>query len=325
MKKSKAKGSVMLPFVVFPLLTGAALLVSGCADLTGEALHQDLAHVRQDINALTLAVHRNRGEAETVLGQLDRRSREQAGESARHVSGLSTRLDSITAELSRLAARLDEISQRVDSLRLAERAAPRVAPLAAPSPGPAAPGALAVGPGPRPPAAATPPPGAAAVAGGPAPRAQAPTSPGPRWSTGSDPSPEESYQAAYLDFTKGNYPLAVSGFREFVRRYPDSPLADNAQYWIGESYFSLGRGRSNQGQPEKANEALEQAVQEFRKVFVNYPRGNRVPTAIYKEALALLELKQAKVAQVRLQYLLDNFPQSEEAPLAKERLAAIKE
>ena len=60
--------------------------------------------------------------------------------------------------------------------------------------------------------------------------------------------------------------------------------------------------------------------QEFRKVFVNYPRGRQVPTALYKEALALVELKQMQVAKARLQYLVDNFPQSEEAPLARERL-----
>ena len=70
--------------------------------------------------------------------------------------------------------------------------------------------------------------------------------------------------------------------------------------------------------------AFMQAVQEFRKVVVNYPRGAKVPTALYKEALTLAELKQTALAQTRLQYLLDHFPQSEEAPLAKERLAALR-
>jgi len=134
---------------------------------------------------------------------------------------------------------------------------------------------------------------------------------------------EESYQAAYLDFSKGLYPLAVSGFRDFLRRFPDSPLADSAQYWIGEAYFSMARATASQ--PEKARENMEQAVQEFRKVVVSYPRGSKVPTALYKEALALVELKQTALAQSRLQYLVDHFPQSEEAPLAKERLAGLKE
>ena len=59
-------------------------------------------------------------------------------------------------------------------------------------------------------------------------------------------------------------------------------------------------------------------------VSLTYPRGDKVPTALYKEALALLELKQPALAQARLQYLVDTFPQSEEAPLAKERLASLE-
>jgi TolA-binding protein len=115
----------------------------------------------------------------------------------------------------------------------------------------------------------------------------------------------------------------VAGFREFVRRYPDAALADQAQYWVGESLFSQARASLAAGQADKATRELEQAVQEFRRVSLNYPRGDKVPTALYKEALALLELKQTRLAQTRLQYLLDNFPQSEEAPLARERLANL--
>jgi TolA-binding protein len=155
----------------------------------------------------------------------------------------------------------------------------------------------------------------------------APSSPGPASPSAprgaGGPTAEQAYQAAYLDFSKGNYPLAIAGFREFVRRYPDAALADQAQYWVGESLFSQARASLAAGQTDKATRELEQAVQEFRRVALNYPRGERVPTALYKEALALLELKQTKLAQARLQYLIDNFPQSEEAPLAKERLTAI--
>ena len=62
-----------------------------------------------------------------------------------------------------------------------------------------------------------------------------------RASAGATPRPSRHIQAAYLDFSKGNYPLAIAGFREFVRRFPDSPLADQAQYWVGESLFSQAR------------------------------------------------------------------------------------
>ncbi len=109
-----------------------------------------------------------------------------------------------------------------------------------------------------------------------------------------------------------------------MRRYPESPMADSAQYNIGESYWSLAKAGASSGQAEKSRGDMEQAVQEFRKVIVNYPRGGKVAPALYKEALALAELKQVALAQARLQYLIDHFPQSEEAPLAKERLSALK-
>ncbi|HET6365713.1 MAG TPA: outer membrane protein assembly factor BamD [Pseudomonadales bacterium] len=283
MKARHAKGSRRLPFGVLLLLAVVAPLAGGCADSTGDALQQDVAQLRQDLNALTLSVHRGRGDTEAVLSQLDRRAREGNAESSRQMGALSARVDTLSTELTRVSARLDELSQRIETLsrELASRAAP------APSSGGSAPG----------------------TAGAP------PSSGGP--------TPQQAYQAAYLDFSKGNYPLAVAGFREFVRRYPDAPLADQAQYWVGESLFSQARASLAAGQSDKATRELEQAVQEFRRVSLNYPRGDKVPTALYKEALALLELKQPRLAQTRLQYLLDNFPQSEEAPLAKERLANL--
>jgi tol-pal system protein YbgF len=137
--------------------------------------------------------------------------------------------------------------------------------------------------------------------------------------------PKDIYQAAYIDFSKGSYALAIAGFREFLRRFPDHELANDAQYWIGEAYFSLARGYGNAGQGDKATQSLEQAVQEFKKVVANYPRGEKTPTALYKEALALIELKQPELAQSRLQYLVENFPQAAETPLARERLASLKE
>jgi len=260
------------------------VLLSGCA--SDESAQHDIAQLRQDLNAVNLAVHRSKGETDTVVGQLDRRTREQSAENTKQLQTLSARLDSLSAELNSLSARLDELAQRLDTLSR---------PAGGGSP-----------PRPSPPPVPTPSP-----------------SGGGRSSGG--PSAEESYKAAYLDFSKGNYSLAIASFREFVRRFPDAAQADGAQYWIGESYVASAHAAATQGQADKAKEALQQAVQEYRKVFVNYPRGAQVPTALYKEALALEELKQVKLAQARLQYLVENFPQSQEAPLARERLKSLGE
>jgi tol-pal system protein YbgF len=324
------------------LAAGIGLSLAGCAEVD-DALHQDVAQLRQDVNTLMLNAHRQRGEAE-ALTQVDRRAREQTAESTRQMGALSTSLENLKTEISRLSARVDDVSQRVDTLGRQVRAGAATAPPPIPSPPPAAPpSAVSAAPAPpplqAPPMPAPPPPSAAPptqAAPVPAPGAppiasRPPTSPPPppEPSRGAAPSPsataEETYQAAYVDFSKGHYALAIPAFREFIRRFPESLLADSAQYAIGECYFSLARAGASSGPADKVKQDLEQAVQEFRKVIVNYPRGSKVPTALYKEALALTELKQPALARARLQYLLDHFPQSEEAPLAKERLAALKQ
>jgi len=276
----------------------AALVCGGCAgvsDVAGVATQQDLLEVRTEMGLVQQRALRTKSEVDAALAQMDRRQRERPAEEERQLQAINQRLDSLNGALTALGGRVDELNARLERQRSA-----------APVPSPLPPVATA-----RPVAPVTP----------SAPPAE-PT-PGSRPSTNAL-QPQDIYQAAYIDFSKGSYPLAIAGFREFLRRFPDHPLGGAAQYWIGEAHFSLARGYTNAGQADKATESLEQAVQEFRKVQANYARSDKAPTALYKEALALLDLKQPAVAQARLQYLVDNFPQAEEAPLARERLAALK-
>ncbi len=277
----------------------AALLFGGCAsmtDVTGVATQQDLMELRTELALIQKSALKTKADAEAALAQIDKRQRERTTEDERQLQAIAQRLEGLSTGLTSLAGRLDDLNTRTETLGRQMR------------------GATAV-PAPVPPTARP-------TAPAPAPAPVEPT-PGSRPSTNAL-QPQDIYQAAYIDFSKGSYPLAVAGFREFLRRYPDHPLAGAAQYWIGEAHFSVARGFTNAGQTDKATEALEQAVQEFRKVQANYARSDKAATALYKEALALLELKQPAVAQARLQYLVDNFPQAEEAPLARERLAALK-
>lgn len=290
------------------------LSLGGCAtaaDITGTATQQDLMQVRADVAALQLAVQRAKGDTDAATTQTDRRTREQTAEAGRQLTALTQRVESLSTTLAGLTGRVDDLNARVEALnRQLRSGAPRtsapatVAPPATAAPsGTAAPSVAAV-----PPTATPSPP---------------PPSSAPRPTTGTL-QPQDIYQAAYLDFSKGSYMLAIAGFREFLRRFHDHELAGNAQYWIGEAYYSMARAHANQNQPDRAREALEQAVTEFRRVVVNYPRGEKVPAALFKEALTLIELKQPGLAQARLQYLIDNFPQAEETPLARDRLAALK-
>lgn len=255
--------------------------------------------LRADVAALQLALQRAKSETDTANAQADRRGREHAAEANRQLAALTTRLESLSGTLASLTGRVDEMNTRVEALnRQLRTAAPR--PGAAP-PVPA-PGSAAATP---PPAPSPPPTGA------------------PRPTTGAL-QPQDIYQASYLDFSKGSYALAIAGFREFLRRFPEHGLAGNAQYWIGEAHYSMARGYTNAAQQAQATQALEQAVTEFRKVVANYPRGEKVPAALFKEALALIDLKQPALAQARLQYLIDNFPQAEETPLARDRLSSLR-
>ena len=274
---------------------GVAVLLGGCsgvAEVTGTATQQDLMQIRADVTQLQMAMQRARADLDKQSTGVDARVNEQAAQSQRQANDLARRLEALSTSVTSLSGKVDELASRVEAL--SRRAA----------------------------APATPPPSA--------PRAAPPTAPAPAPpGTGSRPAtgaiqPQDVYQTAYIDYSKGSYPLAIAGFKEFLRRYPDHDLADNAQYWVGEAHFSVARGHMNANQADKAKEELERAVQEFRKVIANYPRGDKAPTALYKEALALVELKQPALAQSRLQYLIDNFPQADEVPLARERLTALK-
>ena len=342
--RHRAKGSLGLPFAVFPALGCLLFAAAGCAGVADDATQQDVAQLRRDVNALKLSANLGRGQTDAVA-QVERRSREQSADTNRQLTAMSTRLEAIAAELNRVSARLDDLSRRVEPAGRPSSvnrpptsggsavvpppiSIPAIPPAPAPSvrvtppaPAPSTPAAPAIPPSASPPSATgSPPSSASPPIAPPGPRPTPPAS--SRAAAGA--TAEESYQAAYLDFSRGRYELAMSGFRDFLRRYPDSPLADSAQYGIGESYYSVAAAATSQGQTDKATRALEQAVQEFRKVIVIYPRGSKVPSALYKEALSLTELKQTALARARLQYLVDHFPQSEEAPLAKERLAALR-
>jgi tol-pal system protein YbgF len=275
----------------------AVLLLGGCtsvADVTGTATQQDLMQLRADVTALQLNYARTKAELEKQAGQGDSRTREEAAHREQQTAELARRLDALSSSVSSLSARLDTVATRLDALNRRVTAAPAAPAPAAPAPTTSTPAQ----PAPSPPAGARPATGAL--------------------------QPQDVYQAAYIDFSKGSYALAIAGFREFLRRYPDHDLAGSAQYWIGEAHFSMARAHANAGQADKATESLQQAVQEFKKVIANYPRSDKAPTSLYKEALALIELKQPALAQARLQYLIETFPQAEETPLAKERLATLK-
>jgi tol-pal system protein YbgF len=118
--------------------------------------------------------------------------------------------------------------------------------------------------------------------------------------------PKYLYDVAYMDMVKGNYDLAVAGFQEFAARFPQNALADNALYWIAETHY--------------VRKDFRAAVTLFEQVAVGYPLGNKVPAALYKAGLCYQQLGEQELATENWHRLIDTFPQSPEAALAKERL-----
>jgi tol-pal system protein YbgF len=120
----------------------------------------------------------------------------------------------------------------------------------------------------------------------------------------------ELYDAAYRDLTKGNYDLAKAGFEEYIRQFPDTELADNALYWLGEA--------------EYVQHNYPEALTKFQEVLQKYPDGNKVPSALFKIGLCELSLKQKPAAKAAFQELVDKYPGAPEASQAKARLKELK-
>lgn len=118
------------------------------------------------------------------------------------------------------------------------------------------------------------------------------------------------YEQAYLDLTRGNYSLAILGFVEYLRRAGDSDLADNAQYWIAESYYAQGDYR--------------QAVVEFQKVVDRYANGDKVAGALLKIGFSEIHLGEDDDARAALEEVVRRFPNGEEAKLARDKLRSIE-
>lgn len=135
------------------------------------------------------------------------------------------------------------------------------------------------------------------------------TTEAPRTSDETPSSPQSLYNTAYADYLRGDYDLAINGFQEFLRLFSDSELADNAQYWIGECYYSQGKFR--------------QAAKEFDKVIINFPQADKLPAAHLKKALSYFELNQIGQAVIQLQQLIKEFPTSNEARIAREKLESL--
>jgi tol-pal system protein YbgF len=124
------------------------------------------------------------------------------------------------------------------------------------------------------------------------------------------PSEKQSYDAAMERFKSGDYKGAADALQDFVRRYPTSAYAANAQYWLGNAFY--------------AQRDYKNAIAAQEAVVSNYGTSAKAPDAMLNIASSYTELKDKKSAKKALQQLVSKFPESTAAQAAKDRLAALK-
>ncbi len=118
------------------------------------------------------------------------------------------------------------------------------------------------------------------------------------------------YDQSYADYAAGQFDLAVDGFQAFIRTFPTSPKAAEAQLYIGYSLYNAGRNT--------------EAVAALQKVITDYGQSNTVSAAYYKLGLTYEALKQPDNARKAFETVVQKYPNSSEAVLAQQALERLK-
>lgn len=119
-------------------------------------------------------------------------------------------------------------------------------------------------------------------------------------------SDRENYEAAFELLKQQRYPEAGAAFQQFLIAFPTSQLADNAQYWLAESYY--------------VTDQFETALDQFEIVVSDYPRSRKMPDAYLKIGYSNYELQRWDRAREALQRVRDQYSDSTAARLAEQRL-----
>jgi tol-pal system protein YbgF len=245
-----------------------------------ELLHREITDVSRQVENLG-----RQSSGKEDLQAVAKKMADQNSQVLKSNADIQVELKSLRDQIQSLRASLDATSQRLDAVsqELAGTREQQAAPLTS-APGQAA-GAAAAG------AAA----GAAAATAAAQPV------------KGNEPT--QLYNAAYEDYLRGSFDMAIQGFREYIKRYPSTDLTDNAMYWVGESQYS--------------KKQYKEAVDTFTDLLNTYKTSDKAAAALLKKGLAYLELGDRSQAVINLQYVLYEHPGTEEADLAKKKLTSL--
>lgn len=216
-----------------------------------------------------------------ALESLDTRLDTQAGVDRKAFADQNLLIERLSSDMRILREKVDDTNVRISSLSQ-ELEALRVTmpPMAAPMPAEGA-GAPTTGEG------------QAAPAAGLAPGM----------------SPQRLYETAWADYTAGQFDMAILGFETYIRSFPRGDMADNAQFFIGDSLYAAGR--------------FEEAVQAYDRVIANYDGTDAVPDAYYKRGLALDRLGEREEARKSFEAVIEKFPDTTPSSLARQALERL--
>jgi tol-pal system protein YbgF len=282
------------------ILLAALLLVGatsplGAANREHEQLMADIRMLQEQNQRLQQALVSLADTLKTVTARLD----EQGAATRKGFADEKLVVDSVAGDLRVLREKLDEtnvrltsLSQDVDGVRdmIPKLSAAQPAPLTPTDPN-APPTAPLAGSAPPSPTSATAP------------------APVPAGAAATGMTPRRLYETAYADYTAGQWSLAVQGFETYLKAYPKSDLADDAQYYIGESYSGDSRFR--------------EAAAAYERVISDYPQSDILPEAYYKVGITYERLGQPDRARGAYEYAVKNFPDTDAGRLAKQRLDGL--
>ncbi len=221
-----------------------------------------------------------------------------AAPSGSRLADLDAEVTSLRDEVGRLQGEVDLLKRELERLRAGGN--PNAA--AAPTEGSTAPAAGAAAAG--------------AAAAGTAPvAAPNPTTESPAPAVTAASSEEvRDYETAFALYRAGKYADAIDRFQAFLQTHPSSEFADNALFWMGESYFKLND--------------FEQAAVAFDRVVKRFPKGNKVPDALYRQGVSLQEIgtrtgqqsTYAPAACSIFKRIADEYPSSERVAEARRQL-----
>ncbi len=271
----------VLGFVLVAALTPAA---AGVASAANKEHLQMMAEIRM-LQEQTALLRAQLAALNDTLRALGSKLDEQSGVARKAMADQKLSIDTIGDNLRVVREKVDDNNVRVNSLSQ-ELEAIRTAIAQGTPPAAAPTGTDAANPAGAQPAAPAGPPAAMPAQ-----------------------SPQRLYDTAWADYVAAQYNLATSGFENYIRTFPRSEQAGDAQYFIGECYYQQGM--------------FKEAAAAYDEGITGYPNSQKVPDMYYKRGMAFNALGIVDRAKASWEYVVKTFPNSAAGGLARQALAQI--